>query len=417
MKPRHGLKNRILFIDTSYSLNLLTTTHQEQSIYQRDLDGFFEKAYTLYPTLGAHPGDKSVVFPGVYRFVKMNERHTFIECKTTASPSLKVFPRVNFILSQFIILQRMRTLIIHESISIVRGNDPFLTGLYAYLLSRTTNAFFVMRVGANHDLLYQNGIMSFKNIYKWYFIEKIIARYLFPRAALVLAATQNYLDYANNNGAPRERSFVARFGNVIDPIHYTEPRTRASRRSELPFGDRRYGVYVGRLAKVKNADDLIDVALSVKTKHPGVPIVIVGTGPLEHEMKKKAMDSDCADSIYFFGNGSQEQIAVLLACASAYLSPHSGRALIEAALAGIPLIAYDFEGQGEIVKHGATGELVPYRDSKAMAESFCRILDDTSYAARLGKEARNLALDIADSGKIMTFEKDKYIALINSRQN
>jgi glycosyltransferase involved in cell wall biosynthesis len=416
-KPSHKLKNRILFIDTSYSYNKLVETHQEQSIFQRDLDGFFEKTYTLYPILGAHPQDRSESFAGVYRFINMNERHTFIECKIGFSALLRTLPRINFILSQSAILFRMRTLIIKESISIVRGNDPFLTGLYAYLLSRTTNAFFAMRIGANHDLLYQNGIISFKNIFKWYFIEKIIARYLFPRAALVFAATKNYLDYALDNGAGRDRSFVTRFGDILDPAHYTEPKTRTIRRKELSFADRRYGVYVGRLAKVKHAEDLIDVAFTVRKKHPETLIVIVGEGPLAEEMKERAKELNCTDSICFFGNSNQEQISILLACASAYLSPHSGRALTEAALAGIPLIAYDFEWQAEIVKQGVTGELVAYRDADAMAKSFCKILDNTTYAVNLGKEARKLALDIGDSAKIKDLEKDKYSALFNSRKS
>jgi Glycosyltransferase len=396
---------------------MLVKTHQEQSIIQRDLCGFFEKAYTLHPIVGAHPKDKLDSFNGKYRFIIMNERHTFIECKIDFSSRLKALPRINFILSQSALLFRMRNLIIKESISVVRGNDPFLTGLYAYLLSRTTNAFFAMRIGANHDLLYQNGIISFKTIFRWYFIEKIIARHLFPRAALVFAATQNYLNYALNNGAAYDRSFVTRFGNILDPAHYTELKTRTIRRKELPFADRRYGVYVGRLAKVKHAEDLVDVALAVKKNHPEALIVLIGNGPLEQEMKIKAKDLNCADSICFFGNSNQEQISILLACASAYLSPHSGRALIEAALAGIPLIAYDFEWQGEMVKQGVTGELVAYRDCNAMAKSFCRILDDTAYAENLGKEARKLALDMADSVKIKNLEKDKYINLFNSKKN
>jgi glycosyltransferase involved in cell wall biosynthesis len=112
--------------------------------------------------------------------------------------------------------------------------------------------------------------------------------------------------------------------------------------------------------------------------------------------------------MFFWGKATQEELAGLLPMAQAYLAPHSGRALSEAALAGLPLIAYNWEAQAEVVISGETGELVPYRDYKAMAESFIKILNDKGYARKLGENARKYLLAISDPQKTLAIEKQKY---------
>ena len=54
----------------------------------------------------------------------------------------------------------------------------------------------------------------------------------------------------------------------------------------------------------------------------------------------------------------------------------SGRTLVEAMVAGTPVVASDSGGHGEIIEQGETGFLVPSDDVPAMKDAAARLLDD-----------------------------------------
>jgi glycosyltransferase involved in cell wall biosynthesis len=62
--------------------------------------------------------------------------------------------------------------------------------------------------------------------------------------------------------------------------------------------------------------------------------------------------------------------------------------IIEALSQGVPVVATDVSGIGEVVVHGTTGLLIEQRDSRALAE-----------AIRTLAEQRDLALAMAEEGK------------------
>lgn len=66
-------------------------------------------------------------------------------------------------------------------------------------------------------------------------------------------------------------------------------------------------------------------------------------------------------------------------------------ALLEAASHGVPLVATDVGGMGEIIDDGETGLLVPHGDPGAMAVAIQRILDSDELARRLSEGALRLA--------------------------
>jgi len=60
---------------------------------------------------------------------------------------------------------------------------------------------------------------------------------------------------------------------------------------------------------------------------------------------------------------------------------------IEAAAAGVPVVAAAHGGLPEIVRDGETGMLVPPGDSAALAAALRRLADDTALRARMGERA------------------------------
>jgi glycosyltransferase involved in cell wall biosynthesis len=102
----------------------------------------------------------------------------------------------------------------------------------------------------------------------------------------------------------------------------------------------------------------------------------------------------------------------MIPCAAAVVSPVTGRALSEAALGGAPIVAYDIDWQGDIIRTGETGEIVPYLDWAAMAESVDRFLKDPDYAHAMGRAVREAALQMFDTEALDQHERVQYEAMI-----
>lgn len=64
--------------------------------------------------------------------------------------------------------------------------------------------------------------------------------------------------------------------------------------------------------------------------------------------------------------------------------------LIEAAACGRPIITTDMPGCREIVQHEENGLLVPVRDSRALADAICRLIENPDLRRQMGLEGRKL---------------------------
>jgi len=77
-----------------------------------------------------------------------------------------------------------------------------------------------------------------------------------------------------------------------------------------------------------------------------------------------------------------------------------GRILIEAGAAGLPIVAYDDGGVGEIVRDQVTGLLVPPGKPAALAAAVRRVVAEPSLAHRLGNNAQAHIRDCFDAQKL-----------------
>ena len=97
------------------------------------------------------------------------------------------------------------------------------------------------------------------------------------------------------------------------------------------------------------------------------------------------------------------------------LSPHTGRALTEAALGAAPIVAYDIDWQSELIESGVTGELVEFGDWEALSDATVKFLKDRSYARKMGDQVRLRALEMMDPVKLNQHEINQYEKLIRVR--
>ncbi len=158
---------------------------------------------------------------------------------------------------------------------------------------------------------------------------------------------------------------------------------------ELPMQTRLIGS-VGRLNWAKDQVGLIRAFKQVHRQQADTALVLIGDGELRADLEQCANDEGVRDNVHFLGD--RGDVRALLQGLDQFvlssLSEGYSMALLEACATGLPIVATDVGGNGEIVRDGRTGRLVPVRDPATLAGAMLALLRDPLQARALGQAAR-----------------------------
>jgi len=404
----HPSQRKLLVFNSSYSLDTLRARGAEHLITHRDLDGYLEHVWTVHPLVGASPGEPTTAGPPTV--TALSPRHTMVEGKVRRFHTLGRVPNLNFFLAQVSLVLTLDRIIRDHGVSMLRG-DPYYNGLLALLLGRVNRCPVELRVIADHDAIYEaTGRMAHPRLFRWRPVEQCVARVALSRADRVVIGTEEYRSSVLAYGAKNDRiSCIGNWG-MINPVHLHDPRERPQLESGL--GDPPAIICVARLERDKHVEDVITSLAKVRRTHPNTTGVIVGDGSLRVELEQLRADLELDEHLVLAGDRNQPWLASMLAQASVVVAPLAGLALVEAALSGTPIVAYDYEWHSEVVRTGDTGILVPYRDTDALAAAICALLDDPERAEHLAQRARAQVLDIMEPARLLAEERDQVESLL-----
>lgn len=405
-----------LVLDSSYTFEMIRERGLEDSVRCRDLDGFFRHVWSVHPfatLLTSESWTPRYGKPVTYDF---DPRHSFIEGKVGRFGWLRrIFP-LNFLLAQAGLFLRLVRLIRRENIRIIRVGDPLYLGLFGLALARLTGAKLAIRVNGNNDKIRAtHGRPLFPRLFGSIRVEKAVERFVFRRADLVAAPNQDNVDFAVANGARPDRVTIFRYGNLVAREHLTDPETRpltAETSSQLGIEAGRYLLCIGRLETVKFPDDAVRVLGEAVKIAPEMKLVLAGDGQMRDALGDLARELGVEANVVFAGNQNQTRLAELIPNAAAVISPLTGRSLTEAAFGAAPIVAYDLDWQGELIKTGDTGELVPFRQWEGLAAGVQRFLADPAYARQVGQAARAWAREMLDPVMLDAHERHEYARLL-----
>jgi glycosyltransferase involved in cell wall biosynthesis len=152
---------------------------------------------------------------------------------------------------------------------------------------------------------------------------------------------------------------------------------------------------VGRLSEIKRQDVLIRAFARVRQREPLAHLMLVGDGPLRGELQELARRLGIAEVVHFAGY--QEQTAPYLHAMTCFAltsrSEGMPQAVLEAGVAGVPVIASRVGGVPEVIDDGETGLMVEPGDETALAAGLLDLLIDRPRAVRLTEAARARVLD------------------------
>ncbi len=242
---------------------------------------------------------------------------------------------------------------------------------------------FASRVRKPTVVSYHSDIVKQKYLLRLY--EPLMNRFLGSVDAVV-ASSPNYA---------QSSPVLRRLGDKVRIIPYgldeaTYPIPDASRLAHWrqQVGDR-FFLFVGALRYYKGISYLLEAA-----KLSGSPVVIVGGGHLEMELKAQAVKLGL-NQVHFVGGLPDEDKAALLQLCTGFVFPSHlrsesfGISLLEAAMYGKPMISCDIgTGTSFINLDGVTGRLVSPRDAHALAKAMGEIQSNPELAAEWGRNAR-----------------------------
>jgi glycosyltransferase involved in cell wall biosynthesis len=188
-------------------------------------------------------------------------------------------------------------------------------------------------------------------------------------------------------------SLVTVVHNGIDPAPFDAlaPDTRGAVRAELGIPTEAFVVgSFSRLHPWKGQTVLLDAIAGMPEVHALVVggALFSGEAPYEAELRARARSSSLARRVHMLG--ARDDVPRLLAACdvvvhASVLAEPFGRVVVEAMLAGRPVVATRAGGVPEVVTDGETGVLVPPGDARALGDALDALRHDAMRAAALAR--------------------------------
>jgi len=161
----------------------------------------------------------------------------------------------------------------------------------------------------------------------------------------------------------------------------------------------------------KGIDTLLAAWARVRDEVPEAELVVVGDGSDRPRLQQEAARLGLDGSVRFMGQLNDQGLAEAYRRAQVFAMPARtrvgrdaegegfGLVFLEAAAAGLPVVAGNGGAIPEVVRDGETGYLVDPRAPEQVAEAIVRLLSDPGLARRMGDAGRRWAHDEFSYGR------------------
>lgn len=156
-------------------------------------------------------------------------------------------------------------------------------------------------------------------------------------------------------------------------------------------------IAVGRMVEKKAPLLTLQAFLIVSQKHPEARLQYVGDGPLMRQCEQFVAENGLADKVAFLLARKPDYIAQALQQARCFVqhsitaadgdSEGTPVAILDAGLAGVPVVSTRHAGIADVVINGETGFLVEEGDVAGMAAHMESLLDNPAMAHAMGLKA------------------------------
>ncbi len=231
---------------------------------------------------------------------------------------------------------------------------------------------------------------------------------------IICVSDQARASFAQRYPSLKEKLITILNGVPVEEFASLPPQDECRAEFGLPLKVPMAGA-VGRVAKEKNHQSLIEAfSLLAEKGHPA-HLAILGNGPLKEPLMARAVKLGIAERVHFLPVTSQVNIfygAVNLFVLSSDIEGMP-LTLLEAMAAGLPAVATRAGGIPEAVESGKTGYTVDTGSPSSLALRIGEILSDPVKAARMGEAGRNSARGRFTAGRYIAEHEKLYREVIS----
>lgn len=218
------------------------------------------------------------------------------------------------------------------------------------------------------------------------------------RVDQIVATSPNYLETSEVLRRFRDKTTVIPIG--LDPETYPPLQADTLQRWEDQIG-RGFFLFVGVIRYYKGLHILLDALVGTDIR-----VVIVGAGPIEDELKRRANVLGLHNVTFLGALPETDKVALLSLCDAVVFPSHLrseafGVSLLEGAMFGKPMISSEIgTGTSFVNIHGETGLVVPPSDPAALRAALARLHEDAALRVRMGQAARRRFLERFTAGRM-----------------
>ncbi len=190
-------------------------------------------------------------------------------------------------------------------------------------------------------------------------------------------------------GVPPER--VSCIPSAVDANRYQLPCDLPWFQKAFDLGpDNKAVGVVAQFIERKGHRSLLKGIPHILEEMPEARFLLFGKGPLDRELWRRCAELGVAHAVRF--PGFRTDLERVLPCLHVLVHPALqeglGVALLQAAAAGVPIVASAVGGIPELIRHKVQGLLVEPGDPVAISQAVQCLLQEPEFAQRLGQAAR-----------------------------
>lgn len=302
------------------------------------------------------------------------------------SPEVTVYPTnsLHRFLYVFDALRIGKEVVVKEKFvrgeSVVTCQDPFECGLVGWRIARYFR--FPLHLQVHTDFLspyFKTGVLQH--------IRVVLGKFLLPKARGIRVVSKRILDSLKKN------NITLRCEPQVLPIRITLPEEKKyiQNLNTLPFPEFKFRILmVGRLEKEKRTIDALTACKDIVSLYPHVGLIIAGDGSQKESLETYARDLGIASSVRFLG--WVDDTAPLFATADVFLSTSEyegyGMSVIEAGLAGVPVVSTDVGVAGEVLVNGRNSYIVSVGDIMGVTARISELIAHNEKRSALSQTLR-----------------------------
>jgi glycosyltransferase involved in cell wall biosynthesis len=198
--------------------------------------------------------------------------------------------------------------------------------------------------------------------------------------------------FINEGIVPKPMLTVIPNGVDTDRFQNVPNGVRQSLRATLGLAGEFVWLAVGRFEIAKDYPNMLHAFAAVRQQQPAAVLLLVGGGSLQAETEALAESLGLSGRVRFLG--IRPDVPELMTAADAYVMSSAWEGmpivLLEAAAAGLPVVATLVGGNHEVISDKETGFLVPPRDSEALGRAMLRLMQTPERERRImGERGRD----------------------------